>query len=198
MSRVIFHFTVDTQLRLLLVSNLPAHSPALHLLRCRLALAFFFDDPSCLCNVAPSLVVVINRLSEPPFQIREGMDFAQLAAQISMVDIGVDHVISSTSAYTEQREATFNRDVDSLATRVKTMFTSIIDSGASHMTRTEAKEVLEALHYRLMYAVRTKIKPKLSLFGSANPSKYNEDQKVGSFMINFLSKGRSNDESGCR
>lgn len=34
------------------------------------------------------------------------------------------------------------------------------------MIRTEAKEVLEALHSRLQFAVRTKPKPKTLLFGN--------------------------------
>ena len=45
------------------------------------------------------------------------------------------------------------------------MFTQIIDTSASHMKRTEAKEILEAFHSRLLFAVRTKPPPKKKVFG---------------------------------
>lgn len=192
---------MDTQLRLLLVSNLPAHSPALGFLRRRLALAFFFEDSSYLSKAPDDLLsldAVTTHLLSPAFEIKDDMDFAQLAAQISILDIGIDHGISSTSTCNDQREATFNGDVDALAKRIKTMFTSIVDSGASHMTRTEAKEVLEVVHYRLVYAVRTKQKPKSSLFGSAVAGGQSDGQQSGSFMTKFLSHGRSSDEHNPR
>ncbi|KAI9880758.1 MAG: hypothetical protein M1830_000647 [Pleopsidium flavum] len=193
-SQVIFGFTTDTQLRLLLVSNLPTYAPALGLLRRRLALAFFFEDSSYLSKASDDLLTldaVTTHLLNPAFEVKEDMDFAQLAARISILDIGIDHGKSSISACGDESEAVFNREVDSLAKRIKTMFISIVDSGASHMTRTEAKEVLEVVHYRLVYAVRTKQKPRLTLFGSAVADGQSEGQEIGSFMTKFLSRGRS-------
>ena len=64
------------------------------------------------------------------------------------------------------------------------MFTSIVDTGASHMTRTEAKDVLEAFHARLVYAVRTKQKPKTMLFGDASV----ESKAGGSTIRQFLAR----------
>ena len=66
------------------------------------------------------------------------------------------------------------------------MFTSIVDTGASHMTRTEAKDVLEAFHARLVYAVRTKQKPKVMLFGDASV----ELQAGGNLMKQFLARSK--------
>ena len=44
--------------------------------------------------------------------------------------------------------------------RIKKIFTSIEDSGVSHLKRTLAKEGLEALHYRVLYSVRSKPQPR--------------------------------------
>lgn len=45
------------------------------------------------------------------------------------------------------------------------MFMQIVDSGASDMRRTEAKEVLEGLQSRLLYSVRTRPPQKKNIFG---------------------------------
>lgn len=103
---------------------------------------------------------------------------------MSLLNIGLDDgdppPLPSTSPFSEDiitdseikdattSEASFNKAVDRLAHRVHTMFTSIVDTGASHMTRTEAKDVLGAFHARLVYAVRTKQKPKTMVFGDAS------------------------------
>jgi len=193
-----FNFTVDSQLRLQLISNLPAYAPVLGLLRRRLALAFFFEDLSYLSK-APhdilDLYAVTDHLLRPAFDINVDADYAQLAARISILDIAIDHGISSVDMCDLRGEASFNREVDSLAKRIKAMFTGLIDSGASHMSRTEAKEILRIVHYRLIYAVRTKQEPKSSLFGSLTTNGQGEGQYSTKTITNFLSHDRSTFES---
>lgn len=193
-----FHSTVDSQLRLQLVSNLPAYAPALGLLRRRLALAFFFEDSSYLSKGPQDLLnldTVTDRLLRRAFDIKVNTDYAQLAARISILDIGIDHGISSLDMCDPASETFFNREVDSLAKKIKAMFTGLIDSGASHMSRTEAKEVLRIVHYRLIYAVRTKQEPKSSLFGSVTGGGQGGTQHSTKAIAGFLSHGRPTNES---
>ncbi len=70
------------------------------------------------------------------------------------------------NANNKNMENDFNKSIDELANQIKSMFTRISDTGASHMTRTEAKEVLNRVYYRLVYSVRTKPRPKKNLFMS--------------------------------
>lgn len=69
-----------------------------------------------------------------------------------------------------------------LAQKINAMFASIVDTGASHMKRTDAKEVLEAFHSRLLYAVRTEPKPKSMMFGDSIAD------EESALMKNFLNK----------
>lgn len=193
-----FHSTVDSQLRLQLVSNLPACAPALGFLRRRLALAFFFEDPSYLSKAPQDLLnldTVTDHLLRRAFDIKVDTDYAQLAARISILDIGIDHGISSVDMCDLPNEASFNREVDSLAKQIKAMFTGLIDSGASHMSRTEAKEVLRIVHYRLIYAVRTIQEPKSSLFGSVTTGQQGGTQHNTKAIAEYLSHSRPTNES---
>jgi len=181
-----------------MMSNLPAYTPVLGLLRRRLALAFFFEDPSYLSKAPQDLLdldAVTNHLLRPAFDIKVDADYAQLAARISMLDIAIDHGISSVDMCDLRGEASFNREVDSLAKRIKAMFTGLVDSGASHMSRTEAKEILRIVHYRLTYAVRTKQKAKSSVFGSVTASEQGDGQHSTKAITGFLSNDRSTNES---
>jgi hypothetical protein len=74
--------------------------------------------------------------------------------------------LADPTAMSPKAEAKFNRRVDTLANRIKAIFSSIHDSGASHLKRTEAKENLQAVHSRLIFSVRTKERPKRSWFQS--------------------------------
>lgn len=150
-------------------------------------MAFFFEDSSYLAPTTTSLSSlpsITRHLRTSRFDIHQATDYATLSATISLLNIGLDDgdppPLSSTFSFLEDTatdsnnkqpdtsEAAFNEAVDRLAHRVHNMFTSIVDTGASHMTRTEAKDVLESFHARLVYAVRTKQKPKVTLFGDAN------------------------------
>ena len=180
----------DPQFRLQLLKAIPASTVRLNLVRRRLALSFFYQDPSFLSKSPPDLVdfpAIIHHLRGPEFKIVTTTDYTRLAASISILDIGLDDGDPPTSPLDAQAEADFNREVDRLAKMIKSMFTRIIDSGASHMTRTEAKDVLEMLQARLMYAVRTKPKLKKGIFGTASTG-----QKTtwgnGNLMGNFLKR----------
>lgn len=114
-------------------------------------------------------------------------DYSELGAITALLNIAIDSGRSNFRAAGASTEADLNAEVDALADRLKKIFTSIEDSGASHLKRTQTKEAIEALHYRVLYSVRSKPRPKKSLFGI-----YNDAGDAGgisrssSFMAKFL------------
>ena len=107
-----------------------------------------------------------------------------------MLSIGIDDGDAPLSSSNTSVEADFNKDVDMLSQRVKSMFTSIVDTGASHMRRTEAKEVLESFHSCLLHAVRSRRKPKTMLFGDVDPN-FGPDCKSALWLKRHLEKAKS-------
>ena len=79
-----------------------------------------------------------------------------------------------------------------LSDRVKAIFTQIVDSGASHMRRTEAKEILEGFHSRLVHAIRTKRKTKTLLVGDSDFTG-GPDSRQGAMMRAFIERAKFND-----
>ncbi|KAF9886261.1 hypothetical protein FE257_011874 [Aspergillus nanangensis] len=143
-------------------------------LRSRLALAFLVGDPSLLDEI-PDVMVhlkrVIEVLKEKRFDIRHykrkeiEYDYGELTAITALINIVIDSGWSGMDFANKDAEHEFNSEVDKLSDRIKKIFTSIEDSGASHLKRTLAKEGLEALHYRIVYSVRSKPVPRRTAFG---------------------------------
>ena len=153
------------------MQNLPNCSSRLVSFRRRLALAYFFHDEDYLVKSAPDLLdlrSISTELQDPRFAIRSDTDYSELAAVIGILSIGIDRGDPPSLLSDQQRKASFDEEVDLVASRIGEMFTSIVDTGASHMKRTEAKEILEAFHSKLLYAVRTKRKPKTMVFGGSD------------------------------
>ncbi|EFE31150.1 uncharacterized protein ARB_02019 [Trichophyton benhamiae CBS 112371] len=172
----------DTTLQCLLLRNIPPITPEIALFRCRLASAFLFMDSSPLDKSDSELInlrKISSQLKGERFRVnehrpedKEPFDFANLAALTTILDVAIDSGTLQRSFSDKEGEIEFNKQVDKLADRVKAIFTAIQDSGASHMKRTEAKESLQALHYRLVYTVRTKPVVKKSYFVSSNDDGY--------------------------
>ena len=80
----------------------------------------------------------------------------------------------------------FDAQVDALADAVKALAARIVDTGASHMARTEAKEALQALHARLAYGVRTRPKPRKSIFAGEDEA---EERRDGAERMQRFLKG---------
>ncbi|KAL8670958.1 MAG: hypothetical protein Q9168_004525 [Polycauliona sp. 1 TL-2023] len=163
MLATIYHSVQDPALQLQLLRNLPTSNSQQSLLRRRLALAFFFHDPVHFSKPRQDLLdmkTITQYLRQPRFVVNSGTDYPGLAAAVSILAIGLDNGDPPPAEAGKEAIAAFNDDLDLLAQRIKGMFTQIVDTGASHMRRTEAKEVLESFHSCLVYAVRTKQKPK--------------------------------------
>ena len=188
----------DAQLRLQLLRSIPGSSTRLNLFRQRLAMAFFYEDANCLMKQPQDLIVlsdVARHLRQPQFIIKQDTDYSELAASVAILDIGLGDGNPLKSIAAIQSEDDFNKEIDRLAKTLKGRFMRIIDSGASHMLRTEAKDVLEALHCRLTYAVRTRQKPKANPF--ADPGvEAGQLAESGAFMKAFLARRRENVQLG--
>jgi len=166
-------------------------------MRRRFALAFFFEDTAYLSKQPPDLLnfkKIIKKLKEPQFEIGRDTDYTQLGAMTAILDIGVDDGDPPGMDSGKEAETEFNQKVDKLANHVKAMFAQIIDTGASHLTRTGAKDTLDVFHYRLICAVRTKLRPKKSMFGGIGAGV--TGGASAEFMAKFLPNRRVLREAG--
>ncbi|KAL9131948.1 MAG: hypothetical protein Q9217_000228 [Psora testacea] len=180
----LYKSTTSPSLRVQLLRNLPLISPEWLYLRRQLALSFFFSDTSYL-NYPPrtpfSLCNISAHLSSSTFDITHNTDYATLTSSLIVLDIAID-AADRPATMSSADEKAFNDSIDTLAAKVKSMFMQIIDSGASNMRRTEAKEVLEGFHSRLVYAVRTKPPPRKMIFGDKDEDLGRERKGMKAFM----------------
>ena len=186
---IAFNSITDASLRLRLLQNIPASSRRLILLRRRLALAYYFRDIRYLSQQADytlDLKVIARHLEDPQFRPSNTTDYGELAAAIGILGIAIDCGDPPSLHCTTEEVKAFNRDIDVLSLKIKSMFADIVDTGASHMGRTEAKEVLEVFQYRLSYSIRTKPPPKKSLFGDSTV----ESVANRHVMEAFVAKGK--------
>ncbi|RAQ73917.1 hypothetical protein AFCA_005522 [Aspergillus flavus] len=167
-----------------LLTHILPTSSWIAMLRCRLAVAFLTSDPSSLAeepDVMGYLRRIIDVLKDKRFDVKRykmkgqpEYDYGELMAITTVLNIAIDSGWSGVDFSSKDAEREFNSEVDALADRIKRIFTSIEDSGASHLKRTLAKEALEALHYRIIYSVRTKPRPKRSIFGENGADSQNK------------------------
>ncbi|KAI9697395.1 MAG: hypothetical protein M1836_004673 [Candelina mexicana] len=200
-STMILASVTDCQMRLQFLSHFPTHSHTLHLLRRRLALTTFFSDPVYLNKPSDNLIrvpEVTHHLHSSAFNIDNDTNYIELATTASILDIAIDDGLSLNTITDRHAIETFNQDIDTLTARIKFLFTSILDSGASHMTRTEAKEALERVHYRLVYTVRTKPVTKKRIFEPVKATAGGGDQAASEkgVMARYLAKQEST-RNGC-
>ncbi|KAH8126745.1 hypothetical protein FP744_10007280 [Trichoderma asperellum] len=184
------HATVKIQhIRANALQCLPIRNIRTHEIRRRLAISFLFDDPS-LGRQSPEVVFtvrsVINRLGEEDFNITSQMDFAELKAMITILDIAVDDGSPPESNSPEDIQK-FNEDIDELATKLREIWRKINDSGMK-ITRTEAKSVVEWVQQRLSNTVRTRKKAKQSIFDIPGQEDLASLPKQQEYMAKFFKK----------
>ena len=154
----------DISLRALLVSRLPALTTRTSLLRIRLAIIFLFSHPAA---TSPPLALnhISSVLARPSFTITRETDYTCLASYVIFLNITLSSIsLPPPTAPAETRKAHDSR-VDEVAAKVKSIFSSIVDTGASHMKRTQVKQELESLHSRILYSMRTKRKKRELMLG---------------------------------
>ncbi|KAE8146624.1 hypothetical protein BDV25DRAFT_47501 [Aspergillus avenaceus] len=151
------------------------------MLRCRLAVSFLTNDSSPLkeeLDMMDYLEKTITVLGDKRFNVKRykqkdqpEFDYGELIAITTLLNIVIDSGWSGVDFSSKDIKQKFNSRIDVLSDRIRKIFTSIEDSGASHLKRTLAKEALEALHYRIVYSVRTKPPTKKSIFGKRAPER---------------------------
>jgi hypothetical protein len=121
-----------------------------------------------------SLRGVINHLKHTRLDVKlhkarleSNYDYNELKAITSLLNVVIDSGRTTLEFPDKESERQFNADVDTLAEQVKRIFNAIEDSGASHLKRTEAKQGLEALRYRIIFSIRSRPHIK-SIFGQDN------------------------------
>jgi len=190
----------DEVFQLRVVSAIPDFSGRLQIFKRLLALGFFFGDDSTSDSELDQrhhlATKVVHRLKvDSRYDTHsDHVDFVKVGALITLLDIGIAGgfgvpLQSVTVKTTEMRDAEedFNRDMDSMSKRIFTLSSRIPESGASHMSRSDAKSALDRLHDRLTKSVRTKPKVKKSVFDSHEASEYESAGKT-SIMSKFLQR----------
>lgn len=158
----------------LLKHTLPTSS-WIALLRCRLAVSYLTNEstpltepPEAVLDLKRMTQVLRNRRFDVKLYKGKGKaeyDYGELNSIITLLNIAIDPGWTGLGFPDKDAEKAFNAEIDVLADRIKKIFTSIEDSGVSHLKRTLAKEDLESLHYRVLYSVRSKPLPKKTFFG---------------------------------
>jgi hypothetical protein len=180
-ARLLLHIlpnsSLSARLRLVLaqVFVLPDHIPSLDL-----------SEPPSI-----SLTTLLQHLRSPIFDLahranNNSVNYTEICALTNIIDAALSDGGRPSRIATLAEEKAFNQQVDQLADRVNAIFSSIADTGASHMRRTEAKEALSVLQKRLLYSVRTRPRPKKSVFGGRDGKEYRSEEKSKSAMQNYL------------
>jgi hypothetical protein len=197
-------------LRSQLVSSFPCHSRRAHRFRRQLALAFALDSPrrltSDVANAALINHILVSLTQSPTYIISANTDYLKLNATLSMLDVALDIGFSDftflpknetgTTADNQangrpaklqvnEEENEFNAGIDMIAKRIREIMAKVVDTGASHMRRTEAKSTADRVVHRLEGSVRTKPKAARDWFGSGR-----EDTVSKAFMESFVGKGK--------
>ncbi|KGM91527.1 uncharacterized protein PADG_12385 [Paracoccidioides brasiliensis Pb18] len=170
----LFKTVKHPELQIQLLKNILPMNPRIALFRCRLAWAYFYQDSSPLGKPQehlfdlPRLTAYLRHdkrfdSNAPRNNPKTPFNFWELHALTCILDIAIDSGTTKPS-FSGSRESEFNAVVDGLADVIKAIFSAIRDSGASHLRRSEARENLQALYYRLAFGVRTRPRPAKALF----------------------------------
>ncbi|KFZ05076.1 hypothetical protein V501_08716 [Pseudogymnoascus sp. VKM F-4519 (FW-2642)] len=164
----IYNTVAQEPLCLQIIECIPASNPCLHDLRRNLSLAVFCQD--CDLTQKPveeklELRRLVQVLGGPRFQVNRQTDYVQLAALISLLDIAIgDGSAVDFDVSDPQAEEEYNSCLDELAYQLKIIWSSINDRGTLSPSRIHTKRTVEKLRNRLLETIRTRLKPKQSIF----------------------------------
>ena len=169
-------------------------------IRLRLAHVFLMGVDTVPTTSKDAFKVSLARLSKQVSTSRDfdtlhpsKLDYVALRARTHLLDVAISDGGTPPFFKTTSERASFNKSADTLADAIKKTFVRIADAGASHMSRTEAKDILHTLYYRLLFAVRTEPQPKKNIFDSGSGKlregyEYREESKGQDFMKTFLAR----------
>ncbi|EXJ62552.1 hypothetical protein A1O7_02990 [Cladophialophora yegresii CBS 114405] len=191
----------DPTLQAHLLSHIPPTSPLACKVRVLLSQVFLLGSSvlkkSTLVSPNVSLDILTNHISTSPdfdTKRRKGgstIDYIALRARTHLLDVAICDGGLPASFTSRADEQAFNKSVDRLADAVKTIEVAINDPGASHMTRTEAKDDLRALQTRLLFCVRTEVRPKRHIFDGTKmreAAEVRSEEQGKDFMKRFLGR----------
>jgi len=205
------HNLRDPTLQAQLLSHILPTSSTASKIRIQLAQIFLLGtetvNDSGLTSLQISLPALTDYISHSPFfgtrrrSTSDPVDYASLKALTLILDVAISDGGRPSTFSSRSEEHAFNRSVDHLADRIKAVFVSIADAGASHMRRTEAKDVLQALCWRLLYAVRTEARPQKHIFDPVtrkqrDGEEVRAEQRGKDFMAQYLAKGDQDEATG--
>jgi hypothetical protein len=155
-------------------------------------MCFYFDDISYSLKHSHDLMDLdkfITRLEDPTFDLTPQADYRQLTALVYILNIAIDDARSTGLDLTDKKqEKRFDRDIDDLAGTIKDLMKGIGNPGAAFISKIEAKEALELVAQRIGDTLRSRPKPKDTIFeephGRAGDDL--EGEKAG--LQSFLSK----------
>lgn len=156
-------------------------------------MSFLLQSPDPLAE-PPETLLDLNRITDllahnkrfqvKRFQGKSEYDWRELIALAALLNIVIDSSALELNYRGDRTEKDFNADIDKLASQIKTIYCSIQVSGASHMTLTLARGDLEALHYRIIYSIRSKPPPKKTLF----ESHVNDNEDIRNMWSKYVTK----------
>lgn len=188
--RPLFESIEQATLRLKIIDSISSTTARTHDLRRRLAMCFYFKDLSFSKNHSHSIMdlnVFIRRLDDPDFDANSQTDYRELTALILLLDTAVDDGRSmNLDLSVPSIEKKFDEDIEDFGATIKDVMRSIGNPGAAFISRIEAKEVLELVSQRISDTLRSKPKPKNSLFDKAKPAENLESERKG--MRSFISR----------
>ncbi|KAI5795508.1 hypothetical protein EDC01DRAFT_614812 [Geopyxis carbonaria] len=144
--------------RIQVLRILPINSPRLHLHRRRLALSFLFEDGSYMSRdygALLSLDRITSLLRQPHWAINPNTNYETLKALVAILDIGLD------TGATNGTQNLKDRHVDDLTDTLRQMFSRIVDTNAQNIARTETKDGIERIQFRLTFSIRSRQKMAL-------------------------------------
>ncbi|KAH8695038.1 hypothetical protein BGW36DRAFT_298805 [Talaromyces proteolyticus] len=187
-----FQTVRDITLQSQLLKRILPTNPRISLFRARLAVSFLLDDITVLKESSTDILNIkriIHYLQHARFeskllrvQTANNYDYSELNATTSLLNIAIDIGRMSADFSSKEAESQFNADVDALAEGVKRIFSAIKDSGASHLKRTEAKQSLEALYYRIVFSVRSKSRLKSYFLANGERETRNVQNNVRDYV----------------
>ncbi|KIN01501.1 hypothetical protein OIDMADRAFT_54617 [Oidiodendron maius Zn] len=188
----IFECVEPATLRLQSVECVPSISSRTHDLKRRLAMCFYFNDISYSLKHSHSLMDLgqfITRLEDPTFDLTLPVDYRELTALVSLLDIAVDDARPiGIDLNDRDQERRFNKDIDDLAATIKDLMKSIGNPGAAFISKIEAKEALELVAQRISDTLRSKPKPRDTVFDGPLGRGRDDLEGERAGLQNFLSK----------
>lgn len=183
----LYNTVKDPQFQIRMVQHILPTSPWISLLRYRLAVSFLLQKPTPLTESVEDVLdlkrlILVIRDSRFQINIYNGQegecDYGELIALTQLLEVALNTSLYDLRYKDAKTEKEFNAAIDQLATQLKTNFSSMKESGASHLKRMLAKGALETLHYRLVYSVRSKPPPKKTPFKTYE----REGSKINAFF----------------